>query len=316
MAGSSPAGDWRNFDGTLEPGIQCGGNRWNIGSKVQLWDYYGYGWQKFAISATDSGYFRISPSHATSSCLDVSEVSTADGALIHLWQWLGGTNQQWAIQPADGTCKLTAVHSGKAMDAYGAQVATPALPDDKQPEDDDIFDFSSGYIQRGKHLVHAHARPTPDIENLPHRTGHTGQPVGFHRVRHKGEVAGLFAVAVDDDRAIFQGRPDEFVKPHVRALSWPVDREVAQGHRGQPVVGMVETAQVLRRQLRDPVGRVWPAGGVLAHRQDGGVAVDRRRRGVHHALDLRFSGGKPGEKVQITWTDNHGDKRTDEATIA
>jgi len=33
-------------------------------------------------------------------------------------------------------------------------------------------------------------------------------------------------------------------------------------------------------------------------------------------LSFRFAGGKPGDKVQITWTDNHGDKRTDEATIA
>jgi len=33
-------------------------------------------------------------------------------------------------------------------------------------------------------------------------------------------------------------------------------------------------------------------------------------------LSFRFSGAKPGDKVVITWTDNHGDKRTDEATIA
>lgn len=33
-------------------------------------------------------------------------------------------------------------------------------------------------------------------------------------------------------------------------------------------------------------------------------------------LSFRFKGGKPGEKVQITWTDNKGDKRTDEATIS
>ena len=32
-------------------------------------------------------------------------------------------------------------------------------------------------------------------------------------------------------------------------------------------------------------------------------------------LSFRFSGGKPGEKVQVTWTDNKGEKRTDEATI-
>ena len=33
-------------------------------------------------------------------------------------------------------------------------------------------------------------------------------------------------------------------------------------------------------------------------------------------LEFRFSGGKVGEKVVVTWTDNKGDKRTDEATIS
>jgi sulfur-oxidizing protein SoxZ len=32
-------------------------------------------------------------------------------------------------------------------------------------------------------------------------------------------------------------------------------------------------------------------------------------------LNFRFSGGKPGDKVSVTWTDNKGDKRTDEAAI-
>lgn len=33
-------------------------------------------------------------------------------------------------------------------------------------------------------------------------------------------------------------------------------------------------------------------------------------------LHFRFAGGKPGEKVTITWTDNKGDRRTDETTIS
>ena len=33
-------------------------------------------------------------------------------------------------------------------------------------------------------------------------------------------------------------------------------------------------------------------------------------------LAFKFSGGKVGDKVTITWTDNKGDKRTDEATIS
>jgi sulfur-oxidizing protein SoxZ len=33
-------------------------------------------------------------------------------------------------------------------------------------------------------------------------------------------------------------------------------------------------------------------------------------------LSFKFKGGAKGEKVQVTWTDNKGEKRTDEATIA
>jgi len=33
-------------------------------------------------------------------------------------------------------------------------------------------------------------------------------------------------------------------------------------------------------------------------------------------LSFKFKGGAKGDKVQITWTDNKGDKRTDEAAIA
>ncbi len=33
-------------------------------------------------------------------------------------------------------------------------------------------------------------------------------------------------------------------------------------------------------------------------------------------LHFRFAGGTPGDKVSIAWTDNKGDKRTDEVAIA
>ena len=32
-------------------------------------------------------------------------------------------------------------------------------------------------------------------------------------------------------------------------------------------------------------------------------------------LEFNFKGGQKGEKIQIIWTDNKGDKRTDEAAI-
>lgn len=33
-------------------------------------------------------------------------------------------------------------------------------------------------------------------------------------------------------------------------------------------------------------------------------------------LSFKFKGAQKGDKVQVTWVDNRGDKRTDEATIA
>ena len=33
-------------------------------------------------------------------------------------------------------------------------------------------------------------------------------------------------------------------------------------------------------------------------------------------LSFRFKGGAKGDKVQITWADNKGDKRTDEAVVS
>ncbi len=32
-------------------------------------------------------------------------------------------------------------------------------------------------------------------------------------------------------------------------------------------------------------------------------------------LEFNFKGGQKGDKVQVTWTDNKGDKRTDEGTV-
>ena len=33
-------------------------------------------------------------------------------------------------------------------------------------------------------------------------------------------------------------------------------------------------------------------------------------------VQFTFSGGKAGEKIVVSWVDNHGDKRSDEATFA
>ena len=48
-----------------------------------------------------------------------------------------------------------------AMKAGGADIAVPVLPGDHALEEDDIFDFSSGYIQRSKHIMPKNAVAYP-----------------------------------------------------------------------------------------------------------------------------------------------------------
>ena len=45
-----------------------------------------------------NGYYRLTPMNATGSCLDVNGVSTANGANVQIWQYVGGPNQQWSFQ--------------------------------------------------------------------------------------------------------------------------------------------------------------------------------------------------------------------------
>jgi hypothetical protein len=52
--------------------------------------------------------------------VDVSGVSTADGALVHQWQWLSGSNQQWQFRDAGGGYfSVVARHSEKCLDVSG-----------------------------------------------------------------------------------------------------------------------------------------------------------------------------------------------------
>jgi cation diffusion facilitator CzcD-associated flavoprotein CzcO len=47
------------------------------------------------------------------------------------------------------------------LDAYGAQIAFPALSDEHGLQEDDLFDFSSGYFERSKHILPRNAAALP-----------------------------------------------------------------------------------------------------------------------------------------------------------
>lgn len=77
--------------------LEVNGASTSNGAKVQLWTYGGGNHQRWTFTATSSGFYRITPVHATGSALDVNGASTADGALVQLWTYGGGNNQQWSL---------------------------------------------------------------------------------------------------------------------------------------------------------------------------------------------------------------------------
>ena len=71
----------------------------------------------------------------------------------------GYLNASWTLRAdinADFICRVL-----NAMAQEGADIATPSLPQDHALEEDNIFDFSSGYIQRSRHLMPKNAVEYP-----------------------------------------------------------------------------------------------------------------------------------------------------------
>jgi hypothetical protein len=59
--------------------------------------------------------------------LDVEGVSTANGAKIQQWDYLGGNNQEWKLESVgDGYYRIVAQHSGKVLDVEGVSTANGA----------------------------------------------------------------------------------------------------------------------------------------------------------------------------------------------
>ena len=79
----------------------------------------------------------------------------------------GYLNASWTLRAdlnSEFVCKVL-----NQMDTIGAQIATPALPEDHGLVEEDLFDFSSGYIQRGKHIMPKSAMVLPWRLNQDYR---------------------------------------------------------------------------------------------------------------------------------------------------
>ncbi len=71
----------------------------------------------------------------------------------------GYLNASWTLRAdinSEFICRVL-----NEMERCGSDVAVPVLPADHGLEEDDLFDFSSGYIQRGKHIMPRSATSYP-----------------------------------------------------------------------------------------------------------------------------------------------------------
>jgi glucosylceramidase len=86
--------------------------------------------QEWQFRATDSGYYKIVSRSAASQdeVWDVTNLGTTNGTPIQLWQFGGGTNQQWEpISLGNGLFEFTdRATGGRCLDVPGGSTANGA----------------------------------------------------------------------------------------------------------------------------------------------------------------------------------------------
>jgi len=129
-----------------------------------------------------SGAYELVARHS-GKCLDVSGVSTDDGAAVIQWTCNGGLNQRWTLQAAaDGYYNVVAGHSGKMLDVTGVSTDDGAR----------VIQWSANGGQNQQWLL---------------------QPVGngYYTLtaRHSGKALDISGVSIDDGAPAIQWTPNE-----------------------------------------------------------------------------------------------------------
>ncbi|WP_434390701.1 RICIN domain-containing protein [Melittangium boletus] len=88
------------------------------GAKIQQWDCNGTTAQKFRISPTSGGYWKIINA-ASGKSPDIEANSTAQNARVHQWTYLGGNNQQFKfVGRGNNQFSMHLRHTDMAVDLY------------------------------------------------------------------------------------------------------------------------------------------------------------------------------------------------------
>ncbi|MBS0444685.1 MAG: thiosulfate oxidation carrier complex protein SoxZ [Proteobacteria bacterium] len=95
----------------------------------------------------------------------------------------------------------------------------------------------------------------------------------------------------------------------------------AQAQSGGAIVRVLMSHEMETGQRKDAAGNVVPAwyitdvtvalNGATVMTAQWGTAVAK-----NPFTQFTVKGAKAGDKISVSWVDNHGDKRTDEATVA
>lgn len=84
--------------------------------------------QHWKLTNITGVYWNVCPLHVLSRGLDVNNFSQDDGAKIQIWDYWGGTTQQWQIiEQETGIYQFKARHSGKCLEISGTTTTDNAL---------------------------------------------------------------------------------------------------------------------------------------------------------------------------------------------
>jgi endoglucanase len=103
------ASGWGTANGTTVQQWSCGSQQYN---------------QEWQFQSEANGAYSLVNRNAPSEVWDVTNVGTADGSLLQLWTYGGGSNQQWTpVSLGNGYYKFVGVGSGRCLDTPAASTA-------------------------------------------------------------------------------------------------------------------------------------------------------------------------------------------------
>ncbi len=86
--------------------------------------------QRWLVNGLGNGQFHIQTILGSNKHLDIENISVADGAKTHLWEYNGKDNQKWTLEPVvynntvqDAVYNIVAKHSGKCLDVPGSSTS-------------------------------------------------------------------------------------------------------------------------------------------------------------------------------------------------